>query len=575
MAITESDIKLLASERLNDDPDGGGYMTGTVVPDGVENNLFPDISDADRVYGRVLLRKVYVAVTSADDDVYMGAHVILDEPPADPGASALMVTKSGYAKVRADLAENLNASSYKVPGTATKRLLGAAVLSAGITTAMHASFTPPSSYSYWTGTELRTISSAGELTPGDILGLFSGNASDPIPAVTAMEVAYIQAVAAFTPSVASVTLERAVTNTYNRNTEVTESNYAGIYGATDPNDYAVKLEQDLAGGDALRFYGQSSITAAVDLGDAVLPIVSSFGQFIPVGEAGAYPTVDEAILGVDASQFVNTGGRVQIFRKDEAVVLHHTATTSPMTVTNGQDVDLGRERLSKVRVYGNDGLEINGNFTPNLTTGHVVFGTVSGFSQPITIKHRIEDMLLVAEATEQSLTVGRAVTHDFPSGSKVSSVMMFGDMQARVHPGFQQATWTGVFSDSIIGSGITADYNEAVNPIVVTNAGAITERWAIIFTSSTTFKVVGEQVGEILTGGSTSTPTAPLNPATGVPYFTIAAAGWGTGWATGNVRRVDTDGANAPVWVILSIAPSDPFVGQDSVTLAIRGNVNA
>lgn len=119
MAITDADIKLLASERLVDSPDGGGFMTGNVVADGVENNLFPDISDADRVFGRVQMRKVYVAVTSGDADTYMGAGIILDEPPGDPAASALMVAKVGYAQQRSDLVATLANSGYRIATTET------------------------------------------------------------------------------------------------------------------------------------------------------------------------------------------------------------------------------------------------------------------------------------------------------------------------------------------------------------------------------------------------------------------------------------------------------------------------
>lgn len=578
MAILETDIKLLASERLNDDPDGGGFMTGTVVADGVENNLFPDISDADRVYGRVQLRKVYVAVTSEDDDVYMGAHVILDDVPDDPAAAALMVTRAGYSQVRSDIVSALDTSNYKVAPDATKRILGGAVLSASVTTSLQAQYYPPTSYAYWNGLTYEYRSAGGELAAGEILGLFTGNAAGGIPAVAAMEVVYIESVNTGSDSgghpLASFSISRPVQNTYNSNTEVVY-NSAYVYGyssASDPNNYAVKLTQDTGSG-ALIFYGQTTTTGALSLGATTLPIVNSFAQYIPVGDSG-YPSVDPAILGVDPANYVATGGRVKIFRPNEAIVIHDTQTTSPMTVTNGQDVNLGRTLLSKVRVFDNTGAEITTNFTPNLATGHVVFGTVSGFAQPITIQHRIEDMLLVSEALEQSLEVNRAITHAYPSGAKVSSVLMFGDLQAKAHDGFDQATWTGVWSDALIGSSTSAEFNEAVNPIVVTNKGAITERWALVFTNTTTFKVIGEQVGEILVG-NTGSNTAPLNPATLEPYFTLPAAGWGSGWAAGNVYRFNTTGANVPLWLIRSIAPSEPFVGQDSMTVAIRGNVDA
>lgn len=121
MAIIEANIKLLQSERLNDDSDGGGFMTGTVIADGVENNLFPDVSDADRVYGRVQIRKVYASVTSADSDTYLGAHMILDEPPGDPAVTTLFVARQGNAQVRSDLEAAFRSSGYRIATTETPR----------------------------------------------------------------------------------------------------------------------------------------------------------------------------------------------------------------------------------------------------------------------------------------------------------------------------------------------------------------------------------------------------------------------------------------------------------------------
>ena len=579
MAITESDIKLLASERLNDDADGGGFMTGNVVADGAENNLFPDVADADRTFGRVQLRKVYAAVTSADADTYIGAHVILDDYPDDPAVSALMVTKAGYAQVRSDIVSALDASSYKVAADATKRILGGAVLTADVTTHIQARYTPPSGYSIWNGVTYFTGARLGEVVPGDVLGLFTVNAASPIPAVTAMEVVYVGAVAGAyggaPGDLAAITLTQPVRRSYNANVDVVYNPdlTVGYSSAPDPNDYAVKLTQDTANG-ALLFYGQTATTADLSPGDTTIPVVSSFAQYIPVGDGGSYPTVPASILGVNPAPFAATGGRVKIFRPAEACVIHHTQTEAPQAVTAGQTIDLGRERLAKVKLIGADGAPITTGYTADLVAGHVTINSVAGYSQPVTISHRIEDMLLVDVAGERELTVARGVTHDYPAGSRVSSVLFFGDLQARVHPGFDQGAWTGVWSDEPIGSSNLAEYNEAASPITVTNKGAITERWAVIFLTSTTFRVVGEQVGEILRG-DTGLPTAPLNPATLAPYFTIPAAGWGSGWSGGNVYRFNTTGANAPVWLIRSIAPSDPHAGQDSMTVAIRGNVNA
>jgi len=90
MPISVEDVKLMASQRLTDTDDGGGRMTGNEIVDGNVNNLFPDISRLDRVYGRVSLRKAFVAVQTADNDTYNGAHVILSVPAQDPNVSVCL-----------------------------------------------------------------------------------------------------------------------------------------------------------------------------------------------------------------------------------------------------------------------------------------------------------------------------------------------------------------------------------------------------------------------------------------------------------------------------------------------------
>ena len=51
MAINNSDVKRFESQRLTDEEDGGGRVTGNEVIDGNVNNLFQDISRIDRTFG--------------------------------------------------------------------------------------------------------------------------------------------------------------------------------------------------------------------------------------------------------------------------------------------------------------------------------------------------------------------------------------------------------------------------------------------------------------------------------------------------------------------------------------------
>jgi len=87
MPILSGDIKLVASQVMDDVPEGGGAPTSTVIVDGTSNSIFPDISELDRAGGRINLRKVHVHVQTPDRDTYLGGNVVVAEPPQDPNVS--------------------------------------------------------------------------------------------------------------------------------------------------------------------------------------------------------------------------------------------------------------------------------------------------------------------------------------------------------------------------------------------------------------------------------------------------------------------------------------------------------
>jgi len=290
--------------------------------------------------------------------------------------------------------------------------------------------------------------------------------------------------------------------------------------------------------------------------------------------AYSYLPLDADVIGLDPVR-LPTDGRVPIFRPGGFAVVGHTGTVGPLTVANGQTVNCGRVRLSRVRVVGNDGTVITTGYTADLEAGTVQFTNVSGYSQPVKVEHRIEDMGLVGDVQiTGAVTFTRPLTHAYPIGSYLSSALVMGDLKSRVSTIFDQQTWGNTWSDTVSGNPAPGTFNDTVYPIAVTNKGAITERWAIVFTSNTAFNVIGENVGVIATG-NTSTDCSPTNPATGVPYFTVPALGWGLGWAVGNVLRFNTVAAAFPVWCVRTILQGPETVTNDNFTLLVRGDVDA
>ena len=311
------------------------------------------------------------------------------------------------------------------------------------------------------------------------------------------------------------------------------------------------------------------------------PVAASSLRYSAV--AYSYLPLDAALLGIDPVR-LPSDGRVPIFRPGGFAVVGHTGRITA-SVSNGQIIDCARVRLSRVRVIGHNGLGVHTGYVTDLEAGTVTFTDVTGYSQPVTIEHRIEDMAVVRDVQiNGEISFTRPLTHDYPvanpsspddpvSGSFVSSALVAGDLFARVNLVFDQSTWNGSWSDELIGSAATATFNHTQYPITVTNRGAFTERWVVRMTNSTSFEVIGENVGVIATG-NTSADCAPNNPATGVPYFRLPALGWGNGWATGNVLRFNTIGSQFPVWVARTVQQGPESVPDDHFTLLIRGDVD-
>jgi hypothetical protein len=291
--------------------------------------------------------------------------------------------------------------------------------------------------------------------------------------------------------------------------------------------------------------------------------------------AFTYLPLNADLLGIDPVR-LPSDGRVPIFRPGGLAVVGHKQTTTPAVMSNGQTVNCGRVRLSRVRVLGaNNAVIPDTSYTEDLEAGTVTFTDVTGYSQPVRVEHRIEDMGLVRDVQlDGSITFTRALTHNYPIGSYVSSCLRSGDLKSRVSLVFDQASWDNVsFADVITGSAAPGTYNAASFPILVTNAGAVTERWALRFTSTTTVDVIGEHVGN-LGNYSINALIAPVNAITGKPYFSIPVLGWGAGWSVGNVVRLNTVGAMFPVWLIRTVQQGPEAAADYQFLTIVRGDVD-
>ena len=115
MPILQGDIKLVASQVMDDVPEGGGAPTATVIVDGASNAIFPDVSELDRAGCRINLRKLHVHVQTADRDTYMGANIIVAEPPADPNVAVTLFTTKETFDRRSQAQSSVEAYLNKGP----------------------------------------------------------------------------------------------------------------------------------------------------------------------------------------------------------------------------------------------------------------------------------------------------------------------------------------------------------------------------------------------------------------------------------------------------------------------------
>lgn len=195
------------------------------------------------------------------------------------------------------------------------------------------------------------------------------------------------------------------------------------------------------------------------------------------------------------------------------------------------------------------------------------------------------DTVLIEDATNAEMAIIAAIdyrgrlefsaplTNSYTAGARVSGLLDVGDLQATAGPGFSQQTWTRTFSDSLIGTPASASYNRSIFPFELTNEGAVTERWAIVFTGPENFQLIGETRG-LVAFGTVFEAFEPNNPQINQPYFVIQPEGWSEGWSTGNAYRFNTTGASAPVWAARTVSPSEPD-GLVEAVIKLRGGVDA
>ncbi len=263
MTITSNQIVLAEAEVMADTPDGGGRMSGRIVASGQVNNTFPDISRVDRVYGRVQLRKLFLAIQAANQDTLLGAHTILSQRPADPNVHVLLFSTGSHTDRRADAQDRIE--SYVVASSEApfwlwgKQLAGQRAIQA-----------------------LAQINNRQDPEPGQIFVLTDTTSGvEQYVRVTGVE----QAIQDFTIDrsnsfynfrLKTYVIELAAPLQYDFN-----GSEPSPTGNTQKTIKILKTQV----ADAARYYGASPLMAAAEAGDRTIRVASVYAPLVPSAQS--------------------------------------------------------------------------------------------------------------------------------------------------------------------------------------------------------------------------------------------------------------------------------------------------
>ena len=259
MAIQEQNIVYLKTQVMDDVDEGGGAAIGDVVVDGAMNNVFEDISDLDRAYGRLNLRKLSLAVRSLDTDLYGGAKTVITGLPTDPALGYALFTTSNPFDTRVDAASRVEAYLYKGP------------MWHGALNEKHIKGMRAISVIQRVGTALPPIGKTLCLVQDEGLSTQKEQYVRVIQ-VDAVETTFTDDKGDYTRWIVTMSLSDALRNDFAGHT-VNRSDSYNYTGKTRIRDTTVA--------DATRFYSSMRVAGAANIGDLKIRATSMFAQLVP------------------------------------------------------------------------------------------------------------------------------------------------------------------------------------------------------------------------------------------------------------------------------------------------------
>lgn len=339
MTILSGDIKIKKSQVMLQTSDGGGAMTNNVVIDGQSNNMFRDIDEIDRVYGKVDLAKVFVHVDTNNTDSAFQVHAIISKMPADPRVSVNLFTTKNWFDRRPALQNYIE--NYLAKGVR------------------------------WEGHLLET-----QIAGQRAIQLSIDETSTAIPAIG--------------QTLVLVNNEGLSTEVYQyvRVTEVSVVKRSFMWGATprvrqvvtlgisDPlrydfigqsvndflsNNKAIAILRDTRVADSAHYYGISPLANPVSLNSAQIQVESIFSQIVPSAQA------ETPLIDLDAA------GQSTTFVEANASTISQSITT---VISASQNLFLGSSVMPKTVSFTLFGVAITDSGGELKNSSGVTVGTI-------------------------------------------------------------------------------------------------------------------------------------------------------------------------------------------------------
>lgn len=292
MTILEGDLRLLASTVMLDTPEGGGPPSATVIQDGKQNGIFPDITSIARATGDVAMRKVFADVHTLNTDSAMDMNAIIEEPPEDPLVAITMMAGGTTFDRRTDARARLEAYSQR----------GSEI--SGYLLENHV-------------TGLRSIQilqrPSSPLFPIGVplfLVYLEGQAGQRVQPVRPTRVTYEERTATvqqnnqatdFQVRVATVDIESPLLYDF-------PGSPPSRYFTPEANKTRIRAS---VASDAGRYFGVSALSAAATMGSMHLQVQSIYSQLVPSGRAET-PAIDQLPAGRPTVVLATAPRRVEL-----------------------------------------------------------------------------------------------------------------------------------------------------------------------------------------------------------------------------------------------------------------------